>query len=223
MKVVVLTCDKYRWLVPIFFHFYRKYWPDNPYQVEVIAEHADEYPEVPTYYTNGAKWSQGIIDYIKHFPPTDDKFLLTPEDYILKSPVDTARIKEAESLCSGNVGCVRLNEPDKYFAYTNDIKGNEGFKSYPLDKPYSMSMQAAIWQKSFLLDVLRENEDAWEAELLGSKRLANMTHKWWVYWTKKAIWDYQAGGFMLRGRPRIEVVKWTVSNLIEEACRAGSK
>jgi len=211
MKIVILTCNKYKWMVPLFYHFYNKYWPDSPYQTEIITE--TDPINGAIFYTKGVSWSSGILNYLRQSP--EDKFLLTPEDYVLKSPVDTERIKEAESLCTGHVGCVRLNAPDEWFKFTKGIDVG-GFKEYPLDKPYSMSMQAAIWRKAFLFDVLRDGEDAWQAELDGSKRLANLTHKWRVYWTTKAIWDYQAGGFMVAGRPRIDVVKWTINDLIEE-------
>lgn len=219
MRIVVLTCDKYIWLVPLFLHFYKKYWPDSPYGVDIITENEKvqvNLPRIPIwyFYTEGVSWSSGILNYLKQ--SDDDKFLLTPEDYVIKSPVSTARIKLAERLCTGNVGCVRLNAPDKYYKHTVD-SGIKYFKEYPLDKPYSMSMQAAIWQKKYLFDVLRDKEDAWEAELNGSKRLAKLKSKWRVLWPKSAIIDYQAGGFMVAGRPRMDVVKWTLLDLVKEA------
>lgn len=211
MKVVILTCDKYNWLIPIFRHFYNKYWPDNHYQTEYITE--NDHIDGPVFYTQGASWASGILKYLK--ASHEDKFLIMPEDYILKSPVETARVKQAENLCTGHVGCVRLNAPDKYFRLTKDM-GNRNFRDYPLDKPYSMSMQAAIWQKAFLLDVLKEKEDAWQSEIEGSKRLANLTYKWKILWTTDAIIDYEAGGLMVARKPRLSVVKWTIMDLIKD-------
>jgi len=209
MRIVVLTCDKYKWLVPVFLHFFNKNWPDNSCEIDIVADAENlEYKNV--FYTNGVSWSTGIINYLKQ--SKDDKFLLTPEDYIIESKVDTARIKRAEKLCAGNVGCVRLNQPDKYFRFATQSEFR-GFREYPLDKPYSMSMQAAIWQKSYLLDVLRDGEDAWQAEIEGSKRLAKIKGKWRILWTKSAIIDYQAGGFMVAGKPRMSVVKWVLSDM----------
>jgi len=208
MKIVVLTCNKYTWLVPVFLHFCKKNWPDNPYPIDIITE--TDSIEGSVYYTQGISWSSGILNYLKQ--SDDDKFLLTPEDYIIESSVDTGRVRLAESLCAGNVGCVRLNAPDKYFnrhAIKIDVKG---FREYPLDKPYSMSMQAAIWQKQYLFDVLRDGEDAWQAELNGSERLKKLKNKWRIFWPKSAIIDYQPGGFMKAGRPRLSVVKWVLLN-----------
>ena len=219
MKIVILTCEKYTWMIPLFYHFLNKYWPHCPYKTEIVADAVPnlDIPFSPhtdsVFYTEGVSWSSGILNYIKQ--SKDDKFLLTPEDYILKSPVNTDRVLEAEALCTGSVGCVRLNAPDKYFVHTKDVN-IKGFKEYPLDRSYSMSMQAAIWQRDYLIDVLRHGEDAWQAEIDGSKRLAVLMHKWRILWTTEAIWDYQAGGFMVAGRPRLDVVKWTIQALIEE-------
>lgn len=210
MRIVILTCDKYTWLVPVFLHFVNKYWPDNPYPIDIIAE--KEPVEGKVFYTQGISWSSGILNYLKQ--SKDDKFLLTPEDYIIESTVNTERVKLAESLCVGDVGCVRLNAPDKYYKHTvnTDVKY---FKEYPLDKSYSMSMQAAIWQKRYLFDVLRDKEDAWEAELKGSERLKRLKRKWKILWPKSAIIDYQPGGIMKAGKPRLSVMKWALLDLIK--------
>ena len=38
MKIIVPTCDKYLWVMPTFLHFYKKNWPDSPYQFECVTE-----------------------------------------------------------------------------------------------------------------------------------------------------------------------------------------
>ncbi len=211
MKIVILTCNKYTWLVPVFLHFQRKYWPDNPYPIEIIAE--TDHVEGSVFYTKGVSWSSGILNYLKQ--SSDDKFLLTPEDYIIESTVNTKRVRLAERLCEGNIGCVKLNAPEKYYNRHAVESGVKFYKEYPLDKPYSMSMQAAIWQKRYLLEVLRHKEDAWQAELVGSKRVATMKGRWRILWAKSAVIDYQAGGIMRKGQLWLPVVKWALSDLIK--------
>ena len=211
MKVVILTCDNYDWIVPIFLHFYKKYWPEKPYETEIITEsnHLDGY----VFYTKGVSWSSGILNYLEQ--SSDNKFLLLMEDYIIKGPVNTGRVQLAERLCEGNVGCVRLNAPDKYYSRHTIESGTKFYKEYPLDKPYSMSMQAAIWQKQYLIELLRHKEDAWQAELAGSKRIASMKGRWRILWAKSAIIDYQSGGIMRKGQPELSVMKWALSELIK--------
>ena len=38
MRITILTCDKYNWILPVFFHFFNKNWKDCPYPVDVITE-----------------------------------------------------------------------------------------------------------------------------------------------------------------------------------------
>jgi|GEM_PF-2261944 len=210
MKIVVLTCDKYNWLVPVFMHFYKKYWPDNPYQTEIVTETGPM--DGTVHYINDKSWSNRLINYLKQ--SKKDKFLLIMEEHFIEKKVNTERVKIAENLCAGNIGCVRLNPPDKYFRQ-HAVKSNiKGFREYPLDKLYSMSMQTAIWQKQYLFDVLQDNEDIWQTEVYGSKRLAQLKSKWRIFWTENPIVDYTAGGLMKKGRPRLPVVKWALEDLI---------
>lgn len=212
MKVVILTCDSYAWLIPIFLHFYKKYWPDNPYQTEIITEKA--HIDGTVFYSKGVSWSSGIINYLEQ--SEEDKFILIDEDCLIENTVNTERVRLAETLCKDNVGCVRLNAPDKYYNRHGVESGIKYYKEYPLDKPYSMSMQVAIWQKRYLLDVLRHKENAWRAELFGTSRLAKLKGKWRILWAKSAVIEYQAGGIIRRGIPRLSVVKWVFKEWLNE-------
>lgn len=210
MKVVVLVCNRYTWLAPISQYFYVKYWSDNPYITIVVPEAA--YLGNKKLDAEGGSWSTWVINYLKHC--TEDKLLLIMEDFIIRKPIDTKRIKAAEEICRGNVGCVRLNKPDKWFrrhAIKTDI---EGFKEYPLDKRYSMSLQISIWQKQYLLDILRENESSWQTEHKGSERLKELKSKWRILWSESTIIDYNPTGLMSKGELFLPTAKWIMEELL---------
>jgi len=211
MKVVILTCNKYTWMIPIALHFYKKYWPDNPYQTEIVTE--TEHIDGKVFYINDTSWSSRLIKYLKQ--SKENKFMLIMEEHFIEKKVNTKRVKVAEKLCEGNVGCVRLNHTDKWFRGYAIRVGIRSFREYPLDKRYSMSMQTAIWQKRYLLDVLRANEDIWQTEIDGSNRLKGLKSKWRILWASIPIINYTAGGLMKKGRPRLEVVKWALSDLVK--------
>lgn len=212
MKVIILTCDKYAWIVPFCLYFYRKNWPDNPYKTEIITE--SNYIGGKVFYTTYAPWSSGILRYLAE--SEEDKFMLIQEDFLIKSPVDTARIKEAESLCTGNVGHVRMNNaPTKYFnrhSINSDVKG---FREYPLSQRFAMTTQIAICQKDFLFDALKAGETAWETERNGAKRVAKLAHKWKALWPKSCIADYHWGGLMRKGHLRPAVLRWIKPELLK--------
>lgn len=213
MKIVILTCDEYAWIVPFCLYFYKKYWPDNPYQTEIITE--SNHMDGSVYYTEGASWSSGILSYIKQ--SKENKFILIQEDFLIESPVDTTKIRKAELLCKGDVGCVRLtNTPHRYFQRHSVDSDISGFREYPLSGRFAMTTQMGICQKSFLFDALRENETAWETEKNGSERLARLTHKWKIIWPENRIVNYHDGGLMRKGALRPEVLKWMKPELLAD-------
>lgn len=210
MKVIILTCNKYSWLVPIFLHFYRKYWPDNPYQTEIVTE--TDHVNGTVFYNEETSWASRLINYLKQ--SKENKFLLFMEDFIIEKQIDTKRIRHAEELCKGNVGCVRVVETNKWFNYAINI-GIKGFREYPLDRGYSLSLTSAIWQKQFLLKGLREGENAWQTECDGSKRFKELKSEWRILWSETPIINYYGGGLMSRGKVRLPVAKWALEDLIK--------
>lgn len=207
MRVVVFTCDKYSWLVPTFLHFYEKKWPDNPYQTDFVTE-TKEIGQARTFFTGKIPWPDGAIKYLESCD--EDVFLLLLEDHIIKEPIDTNRIKIAESLCDGDIGCVRLNPHDKLSRFLLNA-GIEGFKEYPLDKPYSISLQPAIWQKKFLFEFLKKGEDVWQVENKGSIRIQKSKMR--VIWTDMPIITMpRIGGYMKKGKVYGTVEQWCKEN-----------
>lgn len=207
MRIVVFTCDAYSWLIPTFLHFYKKMWPDNPYQTDFVTETKD-IGQASTFFTGKIPWPDGAI---KYFKSTDEEiFLLLLEDYIIKEPIDTDRIKMAESLCRDDIGCVRLNPRDRLRRHLFDA-GIEGFKEYPLDKPYSISLQPSIWQKKFLFEFLKKGEDVWQVENEGSIRIQQSKMR--VIWADVPIITMpRAGGYMKKGRVYGTVEQWCKEN-----------
>jgi len=214
VKTVVLTCDKHAWVVPVFLHFYKKYWPDNPYETEIVTEKYHINGNV--FYAGGKSWSTRLLNYIKQ--SKDDKFLFIVEDHLIRKTVDTERVKIAENLCEGKVGCVRLNNnPHKYFDRHTILADFIGFREYPLDKRFSMTLQMAIWQKQFLFDVLRDNESIWETEGNGSKRLKELKSPLWqILWPETIIIDCDDRGILRKGILEPPVLRWALSELSQD-------
>lgn len=207
MRVVVFTCDAYSWLIPTFLHFYGKNWPDNPYQTDFVTE-TKAIRNVPTFFTGKIPWPNGVIKYLKSIK--EKIFLLLLEDYVIKEKVDNDRMKQAENLCAGDIGCVRLNPHDRLRRFLIDIE-IDGFKEYPLDKPYSVSLQPAIWQKEFLLEFLQEGEDIRQVESESSIRIQKSKKK--VIWADTPIITMpRAGGYMKKGRIHKAVEQWVKEN-----------
>ena len=204
MKVIVFSCDRYSWLMPTFLHFYRKNWPDNPYETELVTE-TIKVKDVNTFCVGKLPWADRAIKYLESFD--EETFLLLLEDYIINETVNTSRMKVAESLCDGDIGCVQLNPHNRLSHFLLDTK-IEGFKEYPLDKPYSVSLRSSIWQREFFLEVLKKGETAWQTEVNGSKRIQQDSKK--VIWADTPIISY--GGYMGKGVVLKSAEQWVKEN-----------
>jgi hypothetical protein len=62
--------------------------------------------------------------------------------------------------------------------------------------PFRVSLQAALWRREALLDLLSPGESAWQFEVSGSERSARIAAPFYSTWT--AVIDYV--GVILRGR-----------------------
>lgn len=215
MKLVIMTCDTHSWIVPIFKYFYKKYWPDSPYHIEIVTE--TKPVDGTAFYAGDISWSSRLIAYLKQ--SSDDKFLITLEDYLIKSTVDTFRVKVAENLRIINLGYVRLsNGPYKYFRkHTAHSFPINSFRQYPVSQRFSMVAHMGFYKKQFLLDVLEDGEDIWQAENNGTSRLRRLDSKWEVYWPEVNVVDYaQNGGLIKKGLFRPEVLSWTLAELAND-------
>ena len=210
MKIIILTCDAYNWILPVFFRFYKKAWPANPYKTEIITE--KEHIPGKVFYTGGHSWSHGLLSYLRQ--SKSDKFMLILEDYILKS-VDAKRVKTADRLCTGDVGCVRLsNHPNKYFnQHTSGVPTVNGFRQYPNDMRFSAVMQISIYQKEFLFDLLKAKESIWQAEANGVGRLTALSSKWRILWPEENIFEYEPLGLVKKGMFVVKTLRWAKANL----------
>lgn len=206
MKVVVFTCDAYLCLIQYFLHFYEKNWLDNPYQTEFVTE-TKKIEGVTAFYPGKIPWSDRTIKYLESY--NEETFLMLLVDQVITKPINTNIIKRAERLCRDDIGCVRLNLHDKWSQFLFDAN-IEGFKEYPLNKCYSASLQAAIWQKEFFLEILRTGENIWQIEKRGSKRIRNLKKR--VIWIDIPAISYQLSGYMRKGKVVKSVKQWVKEN-----------
>lgn len=211
MKVVIPTCDEYSQIIPTFWHFYKKNWKDNPYKTEFVTETKEFNFGDFVFYGGKISWAERMIKYLKQLD--EDKLLLILDDYILKSNIDSHKVKIAESLCKDDIGCVKLAINDEGASWNGLMVDTEveGFEEYPdralLGGLHSISFQVAIWQKSALLDILQPGESIWESEVKGSMRFRKR-----VLRPNVPIIDYSPCGYMKKGSPVEAVAKWVDEN-----------
>lgn len=208
MKIIVFTCDKYAHCIPIFYHFWKKNWPDCPYSLLIITgEQVIDLPDDPNvsiiYQGPDQDYASNAKRFLSGFP--DELCLLILDDFIIRSAL-TPMIKQAERLCRRpDVGCVRINHlgllPDLPF----DEPDGEGFGEFNRATiPYLLSLQAAIWKTRVFRELMKDGECAWLTELHGTERARGRPERFLC--ADNAILDYI--GYCTKGVDWPVAIQW---------------
>ena len=201
MKIVVPTCDKYAWLIPLFLKYWRRAWPDCPFVLEIVGG---------TLPTEGADnvllgedrgWATNMLSYLGE---GDEPILLMLDDYMTDS-IDAGLVLIAAKLIEQpDIGMVRLYPcPGPTLPYSNE------FGEIDKHEPYGVSLQPAIWKPKVLCDVLLSGESAWDTEIQGSVRVRGYDAYKFIGTIKTAI-GYR--GYMRHGESVSETVAWVEAN-----------
>lgn len=190
MKTVVFTSDNHSWLLRGFFHQWAKYGKLNslahdPLEIEV-AGYTKPYalPKDVSFYSIGAfsdypvsKWSDGAIKYFEAIP--DDLVLVLLEDYWMIRNVNRQAIFIAYGYMTDHPEVIRFDlAADRVFNHSARYSGSYGALDICEAKgDYALSLQASLFRRKLLLEVLRPGETPWEAELNGSFRLNQMSYR----------------------------------------------
>jgi len=199
MRIAVLTCDKYNFLAPYFWHFFKKNFPQNTYQVDFVTETEKIYFGDNVFYGGKSLWSDLLNNYLNTVD--DDKILLFFDDYMIYG-VDFEKLLIAETLCKDNIGCINLIKMNstKVLVYPDGI---DGFLTKDFNSTITTGCQVTIWQKQYLKDVYLPGLDSWKSETTGYRRMKTLGKK--VLYSTTHIFKYVHGGCMIKGN-RVDAV-----------------
>lgn len=180
IRVFVITCDKYAFALKGFAHQFGKYWSelqpvivcgytmpdfDAPDNFSFFSIAPQEYPS--------NQWTNGLRKVLQTFD--DSHLVIMLEDYWLCRGVNHQAVNTLYEFCRLNPQVLRMDltddrqynghahdhEPSPYYGYNDIIET-------PADSPYQSSLQAGIWNRKLLLEVLQDNESAWQFEIGGT-------------------------------------------------------
>lgn len=172
----VFTNDNHLHLLKGFSYLWNEY-SDPATTITVVGYSQPDFELPPNFafYSLGQqvpkdKWSNSLIDFCNILD--NDYFLLMLEDFWLIDYVDRLVIPKLEKFLADDV--LRIDLSGNRYAYpyieVDECAEYKIIQSYPHAK-YLMSFQAAIWHRENLLKVLRLNENPWQAEIDGSRRV----------------------------------------------------
>ena len=172
-SIIFNTCDAYSDLWDGFFCLFKKYWPQ--YNGEIIFNSEQKkYFDANLNIVNvendrKLSWSERLANAIKQ--ASSDYVLLMMDDFYLK---DYVLSKEFETTVEfmmkhrGIKAITYMNEPGiKYEKPVDELKG---FFVRSHFANYKMTAHISLYEKKYLLNILRKGESAWEFEVNGTFR-----------------------------------------------------
>lgn len=166
--ILVLSCDSYADVWPVFFTLFFRYWPRCPFPVYLGANHLHHQDERVTTLRVGddMSWSQSAQLMLSDLRTT---YVLTfLEDYLITAPVDGALVEAlVNEMHETGAEFIRFRRSPhaKVPAAGHPLLGE-----LPPGVPYRVSLDIGLWRRETLLSLLRDGETAWDMEIAGSRR-----------------------------------------------------
>lgn len=165
--ILVISCDKNLNLLKIFFDFFNKNWADCPFPVYLgLEKETPLYPNVNVLCSDTKDFSGRVQDYIRQI---GCKFLMVIlDDFILEKPVCNKDILQYYNLLSSDekVATITL----AWISAASNVTSHPHILQRKWNTEYLMNFQIGLWNASILSALLKEQENAWQAELFGSIR-----------------------------------------------------
>jgi hypothetical protein len=170
-SILISSCDAYSDLWDSFFSLFRKFWPDNPFEIYLSAEtknYQNKYFDIHVINDReGNKfWSRRIVYTLSKIKTK--YVILILDDFYLYDAVNTASIFDC-------IGYMRLNPQVASFTFF-PISLDTVESSYPgwelrrKEGKFKVLSILALWNKEILTEYLSADENIWEWEANASKR-----------------------------------------------------
>lgn len=165
MALVIIGYDPYKDVWNHYFELLNKFWPDNPFPVYLVnnEDSGIEYENVTVINCGkDAEWSRKAQIATQQIP---EKYIcLLLEDLFTRDYVDTDRVlKVVKFIKDRDIKYYKLMTFSKF--HTPHFENYRFLYTIPRNKPYGISLQAAIWEKNFLIEKLgTDNYNAWTFE-----------------------------------------------------------
>jgi len=205
-SLLVSTCDSYSDLWNPFFTLLNKFWPTIDCPIYLMTESV-EYSfkgldiRCPLSIQNSSTtWSERLIRTLETI--NTEYLILILDDFWFKEPVNTSLIERFVEYISKDqdIGFICLRKQP----ISTSEKPSDRYPEliqYGSRNPYRINAQAGLWNKYYLIKILRKHETPWEFEWYGSKRSRFFRNKLYVIKPdSQSIFNYDSGGVVFRGR-----------------------
>lgn len=173
IPVYVCTADKYLWALRPFSYLFNIFW-SSMQPVTILGYNTPDFALPPNFdfmslgEDGGQKqWSDGIIRALRGM--TDDLLVLLLDDYFLCRKADNTGVATLADYVYQHPNVLRMDLTTDRL-YTGGMFDVESYGHYdivetPPGSSYQMSLQAGIWRRIKLLELLQPGMSPWEVEL----------------------------------------------------------
>lgn len=179
-KICCLTNDKASWSINPFSYLFNKFW-SNEQLVDIVGFNkpsfnlSDNFNFISIASDNWPSnmWTNQLFTYLGRIE--EDYVILFLEDYWLDKPVNIECVEAMVDYIQTDNSILRIDLTNDRSQHNTAILHDQylGYEIIrtPANTRYQMSFQVGCWSKKRLLEVLVPNEDAWQTEIEGTKRL----------------------------------------------------
>lgn len=170
--IVIMSCDSYNDVWEPLAQSINKFWSDCPFPIFLCTETLDfDHEKIQNLKTNQRMgWSPMLINILNQLDTKNVIYL--QEDYILKGKIKNQSIFDLLRFYEDNnaayLRLIPFPRPDEV------VDENLNIGIINKGSSYRTSLQAAVWDREVLLDLIDENESAWEFEKKGVLRSSNI-------------------------------------------------
>lgn len=166
MTILVVSCDKYKDISDMYFHYLRVNWPDCDYPLVLATEEsdcADSNVQVIKC-GKGVLWTKEVLTALESIK--SKYVLMTVDDLFISKKVDNASVKSAlDFMVDNNLKYYRIPKGKRFARKVDRYPGQKYVARIRKDKVYSVTIGSSIWRKDELKLILGDGEKtAWELE-----------------------------------------------------------
>lgn len=179
IRIVMPICDDNLFTLKMSSYLFDKYWPKDT-TIDVIGFKKPDFEisskmnfiSLASKQEGGASgWSKYILSYLQNIE--DEQVIFTLEDFFPTKSPNIKLIKNVSNLLKSNskIGRFDLTFDSYSFGKYTIVKKIKNLTIINKEKytEYRITTQPSLWNKEFLMDILRNTTSPWDFEINGTK------------------------------------------------------